>query len=410
MEESRRYWVWLTQCFSYGSDKPRQLLEAGASPEALFQQGQAYREAFCVLTPGELERMGRISLGYADKILEDCERKKIWVLDWEDPGFPQPLKQIFGAPIVLYGLGRIEGVMDTLRLAVVGTRHSSSYAQSVATNLSYQLAAAGVTIISGCAVGIDACAHQGAIRAKGRTIGVLACGADIDYPSATHDLKVEMVRSGGALVTELPPGTTVIPHYIPTRNRLMSGLAEGVFVVQAPEKSGALITAELAIDQGRELFCLPPWNIFDPSCMGVAPFLRDGAKPVYEARDILDEYGSRWGDRINRIALRGRRPAERGHEPQKLMVADAPDYQVSRLSPPSPPPPMEEAPDLSRLTPGQRDVYSLLEGLPCPADEIIRQSGRKSHEILSILMELELMGLVRAYPGRLYGKASPGAV
>ena len=404
MRERLRYWVWLSQCFSYGSGKLGRLVEAGADPEKLCLDGREYRKSFGFLDENDLNRLAHVSIERADLILEDCEKKKIWAVSIEDALHPPPLRHIYGPPVVLYGKGELTGLSETLRVTIVGTRECSDYAKSAAGNIAFQLARTGVTVVSGCAVGIDEYAHRGAVKAGGRSVGILACGADVNYPRDTETVRDHMLYRGGALITELPPGTHVNRNYFATRNRLLAGISEGVFVVQAPQRSGALITAELAVEQGKELFCLPPANIFDPNYLGVVPYLRDGAVPVYSAADILSEYEAQWADRINLEALhKPVRPAAQS----AARVADEPAYQAkpapaaaagkAKASPPS-------AAELS-LSDALREIYALLEDAPRPMDEIIRQSGKQPPEVLAALTELELLGLVTAYPGRLYGRA-----
>ncbi|MGI5894781.1 MAG: DNA-processing protein DprA [Candidatus Merdivicinus sp.] len=406
MEERLRYWIWLSQCFSYGSPKPLELIEAGADPERLYQEGREYRESFGVLNTRDLSRMERISLERADVILDNCQKQNIWAISWENNLFPATLRHIYGPPVVLYGKGNLEGLGQMLRLTIVGTRDSSEYAMSVAGNLSFQLARTGVVIVSGCAVGIDEYAHRGAIRAGGRSVGILACGADVDYPAATRQVREHLLYQNGALLTELPPGTQVNRYYFPVRNRLMAGFSEGVFVVQAPQKSGALITAELAIEQGKELFCLPPCSIFAPEYLGVVPLLRDGAIPVYGVEDILSEYEVQWADQLHLEALK---ETVKPRRQPTLQVADQPQYTLDTKPPIKqlPEPSIEKIPKAEpiRLIGIQKDLYSMLEETPRPMDDLIRQSGKRPQEVLAALTELELLGLVRAYPGRQYGKA-----
>ena len=402
MEDALRYWVWLSQCFPCGSDKPCELLEKGAAPEELFQKGREFRASLGVLQPRELNRMDAVSLEVADLILRKCREENIWVLTLEDELYPEALRHIYGAPIVLYGKGRKEALCGTPCLTVVGTRKCSEYAKSAAANISYRLSKGGITIVSGCAVGIDEYAHRGAVKAGGCSIGVMGCGLAVDYPAPNRELKEYMLLRGGALISEYPPGTPALGRNFPVRNRILSALSDGVFVVQAPERSGSLITAELAVEQGKTVFCLPPCNIFDPLYMGVVPFLRDGAKAVYSAEDILEEYEAQWGDKINRKAALGKLVSrgEQGPSPLKpsaeveRKVAEEPHYQPSRETRPAEPVPEE-----------LQEIYRLLAKEPRPMDGIIRESGKKPQEVLAALTELELLGLVQAYPGRRYGQA-----
>ncbi len=408
MEDALRYWVWLSQCFPYGSDKPCELLEKGATPEELFQKGRDFRASLGVLQPRELKRMDAVSLDAADLILEKCREENLWILTLEDELYPESLRHIYGAPLVLYGKGRKEALSGSPCLTVVGTRKCSEYAKSAAANISCRLSKGGITIVSGCAVGIDEYAHRGAVKAGGCSIGVMGCGLDVDYPAPNRELKEYMLLRGGALISEFPPGTQPFRKNFPIRNRILAALSDGVFVVQAPERSGSLITAELAVEQGKTVFCLPPCNIFDPLYIGVVPYLRDGAKAVYSAEDILEEYEAQWGDKINRKAAMGKlvsrgEQAKTASDPLIQLesrtdvipkVAEKPHYQVSKETRPAEPVPEE-----------LQEIYRLLTKEPRPMDGIIRESGKKPQEVLAALTELELMGLIRAYPGRRYGQA-----
>lgn len=414
MSDTLRYWVWLSQCFSYGSNKPCELLEKGASPEDLYEKGREFRKSLGILSPKDLNRMDTVSMERAELILDKCREENIWVICLEDAAYPESLRHIYGAPMILYGKGRKEALTDAPCLTVVGTRKCSDYAKSAAANISLRLSKAGITIVSGCAVGIDEYAHRGALKVGGCTIGVMGCGLDVDYPAPNHELKEVILLRGGALISEYPPGTPAFGSNFPVRNRILAALSDGVFVVQAPERSGSLITAELAVEQGKTMYCLPPCNIFDPLYMGVIPYLRDGAKAVYSVEDILEEYEEQWGDKINRQAAL--EPIRRKTEPapemipaeeslalpttasvQTLpvpMVAEEPHYENSR----------KETEETS-LSPTLQEIYRLLSKEPKPMDGIIRESGQKPQEVLSALTELELLGLVRAYPGRQYGQA-----
>ncbi len=396
MTEKTARWVWLSQCFSYGAGKLGKLLNAGVDPDRFYEEGEEYRRSFGILDQRDFTRIRSVSIDRAYRILDRCRELNIWVVCWDDPTYPEGLRNIFGAPAVLYGKGELNGIWDTLRITVVGTRKSDDYAKRAAGNLSYQLSKAGVTIVSGCAVGIDEFAHRGAVKAQGRSVGILACGADVNYPAANQLLKEKMLEYGGALITELPPGTEVNRHYFPTRNRLLAGISEGIVVIQAPVRSGALITAELAIEQGKELFCLPPADIFHPAYMGVIPYLRDGAKPVYAASDILEEYEARWGDVLSEqpmLPVRSLPPTV--SVPQKLpAVADTTGYTKEKSNA-----------KLPALSGKQREIYDLLTEEPLPVDVIIRASRDPAHQVLAVLTELELMGVVRVFPGRMYAKA-----
>jgi len=204
--------------------------------------------------------------------------------------FPKLLKEIGAAPKVIYYSGNIE-LADSFCLAIVGTRRASSYGKEIAAKLSRELSSQGIIIVSGLAHGIDEVAHKSALEASGKTIAVIGTGLDEKniYPQANLGLANEIVEKNGLLISEYEEGVPALPHHFPQRNRIVSGLSHGVIVVEAPEKSGALITAQFALDQGREVFVVPgPINYL--SFKGSNRLLQEGAKLVMETNDILNEF------------------------------------------------------------------------------------------------------------------------
>lgn len=401
--DNRAYWIWLSLCFSYGSGKPQQLVEA-EDIVSIYEKRETICESVDYLTSRDGDKLRKISLERAKLVLERCEELKIRVITLEDPEYPEKLRHVYGAPLVLYVQGDVSYFNDAPAITVVGTREASDYGKSITGNLSYQLALTGMTIVSGCAVGIDEYAHRGALKAGGRTIGVLGCGHDIDYPVKNRKLKQEILNRGGALISELPPGTTVNGKYFPVRNRIMAGIADGVLVTEAPVKSGALITARLANDLDRDVFCVPPYNIYDTRYTGVVPLLREGAKTVFDVTDILEEYTVQYEGRLD--LERVQKPVimlSGGESEPELKVASESVYRSSRktVSKESDGP-REKLPAPKDLTDRQKQLYELLSFEPVHVDDLTRELGWASYEVLSALTELELLELVTAHSGRRY--------
>ncbi len=405
MGEDLVYWVWLSQCFSSGSGKIGKFLELSQDVKSLCLDGEQARRELSIFSEQDLKRMAKTSLDRAQMILEQCRELGIRVLSWADGEYPQRLREIYAPPAVLYVKGSLEGLDQELAITAVGTREAIGYTRGVTGNLCYQLARAGVTIISGCAMGIDEYAHRGALKAGGRTIAVLGCGLDVNYPAPNRELKEKILQFGGALVSELPPGTKPDGKYFPTRNRLLAGLGMGVLVTHAPERSGSLITADLAAEQGKEVFCVPPYNIYDSGCLGVVPLLQDGAKPVYSVHSILEEYYPLYSDRIDLKALSEEliqsKRAEVVRE-QRQKVADGAVYHAGRTT-------AEETAAVVKppieLNSTQQKLYDALGDEPRPVDDIMNDAGLRSYQALASMTELELMGLAVAHPGRRYSRA-----
>jgi len=249
--------------------------------------------------PGELERAGfgevlRTNLA-ATRRAWDLERELarvdaagVTLLTWDDAAYPVRLRQISGAPPVLYVRGAFTPD-DDLALGIVGTRRATAYGREVTTRLGGELAAAGLTIVSGLAKGIDAWAHDAALRAGGRTIAFLGCGVDVIYPAEHRALAARIAEGGqGALVSEHHLGTPPDAPNFPARNRLISGMALGVLITEAPLRSGALITTDFAAEQGREVFAVPG-SILSPNSAGPNALIKEGAHPVTCVEDILEE-------------------------------------------------------------------------------------------------------------------------
>jgi len=276
--------------------------------------------------------------------------------------YPARLRTIADPPPLLYVKGELKSVDDNA-VAVVGSRSASDYGRRVAHDLARGLARAGFTVVSGMARGIDGMAHEAALNAGGRTIAVLGSGVERTYPPE-HGKLYQRISAQGALVSELPIGTRPMAFNFPARNRLISGMSLGVVVVEATEKSGSLITASLAVEQGREVFAVPG-EIGSSRSRGAHRLIRQGAKLVETVDDILEEIAPQL------LARRGAAKATPLALPQNSSA---------------------EA----------RKIFSLLQDASLQVDEVIERSGLAAPRVLQILLELELQGYVRQLPGKRY--------
>lgn len=297
MDELERFYVAaLARCPGLGGSRVRTLCEAlGGGRAAWEAEAGAWREA----VPKLPERTRQAALtfrreqpDYPKQLAEFCLGKGIGVFTIWQPEYPIILKEIYEPPAVLYVRGT--SVPDAMRCALVGARQMSGYGEAVATELGEKLAGAGLTVVSGGARGIDTCSHKGALKSAraghGRTVAVLGCGVDVAYPSGNRRLFEAIVESGGALVSEYVPGTQPLPAFFPARNRIIAGLSQGTVVVEAAQRSGSLITAELALSSGREVYAVPG-SIFSPKSEGCHKLLQQGAKLVQQPGDILEDFG-----------------------------------------------------------------------------------------------------------------------
>jgi DNA processing protein len=338
------------------------LLHHFDSPEAVTSASPAALSAAVRLTPSEVARLVEVRDRDYQPVVKQMAELGARLVTIRDREYPANLRQIYDPPPVLFVRGGLRAE-DERCVAIVGTRRATPYGRLVSETLGRDLAARGITVVSGMAVGADAAAHRGALSAGGRTIGVLACGIDVPYPRDTMELREQAVRSG-AVVSELPLGTPARAQRFAARNRLISGLALGVVVTEAPEKSGALITAGLAANQGRQVFAVPG-SVNSELSRGTHALLRDGARLVESVEDILDELDL---------------PA--------VAAAEEPAAQV------------EEA-DLG-LTGDERSLLDALTLQQKHVDAILDQCRLPSSRASAGLLMLELKGLVRRLPGNMF--------
>ena len=356
------YWLALSLTPGVGSTLMRRLLDQFKTPEAVFHAPA--KELSKIEGLGE-KVVQEIRKGPLEKVVE----KELYllreaggrVITLQDEEYPKRLKDIYDPPALLYVRGKLKKE-DELAVAIVGSRKTTPYGRWLTEKVSQELARHGVTIVSGMARGIDSLAHWGAISGAGRTIAVLGCGVDVVYPSENRNLFAKIIDHG-AVLSEFRMGSPPEGGHFPRRNRIISGLAIGVVVVQASEKSGSLITAGYALEQGREVFAVPG-NVGTESSRGTHRLIKEGAKLVESSEDILEEILPQWA---------GEREATPKVETQK---AD--------------------------LTEEEKVLYELLGETPLHIDTMIRESRLDPGKVSSLLLNLELKGLISQWPGKCF--------
>ncbi|MBI1356979.1 MAG: DNA-protecting protein DprA [Acidobacteria bacterium] len=302
--------------------------------------------------------------------LRKAEGLGVEIIPFQDPRYPQQLKEIFDPPLLLYALGR-EELLARPQVAMVGTRSPTPYGRAVAEKMGREIAAAGLTHVSGMARGVDACSHRGALQKGGDTIAVLGTGVDVPYPRENRAL-YEAIREEGLVISEFPLGTSPRPENFPIRNRIISGMSLGVMVVEGAQYSGSLITARLALDQGREVFAIPG-SIVSPQSWGPNLLIKDGAKLVQDIGDVIEELP----DDVRQALARP--PAAAGRDPENpngvlLEGASGPAQRVFRL---------------------------LRVDQALHIDDLIRECEEAAPAVtLAALSELELFGAVKQLPGK----------
>ena len=385
-----KYWLWLTELPGLTNQTRLALLRHFPTPEDVY-----YADPEEVLLTEGITREQAILLenkncAAADRILADCQRLNVNILTLQDAGYPNRLRNIYDPPCLLYVRGRLPAFDDEASIAVVGTRDCTPYGISSAEKLGYGLAAGGAVVVSGLARGVDSAALRGALRAGGTVTAVLGNGLDVVYPPENRYL-YEDVAAAGALVSEYPPGTSPEARHFPVRNRIMSGLCVATLVVEAPARSGALITAGTALEQGRDVFAVPG-PIDAPASVGCNRLIRDGAGLVTDAWDILGEYEPRFPDKLRREGAK-ETPAVLG-------------YQARQKTEPKPVPPSVS---ISRndysLTDDQIRLLRALTEEPMLVDDLIELTEIPTRRVLSALTVLEIEHLVTQHSGKRYARA-----
>ena len=292
-----KFWVWLTEQNRLGGPARQALLEHFGSPEEVYYAEPGDLLQVEGITTDQAQALENKSLDRAQSILEECARKDIFLLTAQDALYPQRLKNIYDPPLLLYGRGSMPLFDEEAAVAVVGTRSCSPYGIRTAERFGFEMSKQGGLVVSGLARGIDAASQLGALRAGGLTAAVLGCGVDVVYPPE-NDRLYEDVAASGVLLSEYPPGAEPFGWHFPARNRILSGLCLATLVVEAPEKSGALITAATALEQGRDVFAIPG-PLDAEGSVGCNRLIRDGAGLATESWDILREYQSRYPHKLH---------------------------------------------------------------------------------------------------------------
>lgn len=392
------YWIWLQQALGIGSWKIDRVIEMEGQAKALYEMEKEQLEQTGFLTPEDIRKLKAVSLEPANQLLDRAKRLGCRVVTPDHPDYPAYFLHIHCKPCVLYVLGELS-VSCPLSITVVGTRRCTPYGRKAAQMLSRDLAAAGCQVVSGLAVGIDQEAHEGALSVHGRTVGFLACGMNVPYPDSSGPLKRKILNEGGALVTEFPFDALPKRHHFPLRNRLMSGISDGTVVVQAPERSGALITAQSALDQGRDVFAVPG-EIFDWTMKGCNRLIYQGCGVALNGYSILESYLQRLPE--SQIAVMTEQ-IENMLPPEKGKPAPFVQPEIKKRVPQPPetikPPGAEE---LQKVSESARKVYAALEENPLDCDAIVERSGLKISSVVAALTELELNSWISAEPGRRY--------
>ena len=417
--KNTKYWVWLVMIFGTAN---RRLWEA----MCLFSDAE---EAFEVLSSGrfedklnenEIRNIKNTTLEQAMTHIDNCNKNGIGVVGYEDEEYPPQLRHIFNPPALLYYKGHISCIKGTRTVTSVGTRRAGEYSTYACRRICGDLAKSGVIIVSGFAVGIDITSHLAAAEANRPTACVLGCGLDVDYPRDNIKYREKIIANGGVFLSEFPPGTPAHARNFPKRNRILAALSKATIVFEAASKSGSLITVGLALEQGREVFCLPPGDIFSSSFSGNISLLRDGAEPLYSYKDVLScfKFGGAVEKEIRLEAnsdsftvsnfgigelVRGRSSSRKKslNNAKKIidkienntLVNESSETETDGFADNS----MQDS-----LTEFQKKIIEVISGKRIHADVIAQELETDAAELFSELTELEIMGVVKGLPGKLF--------
>ena len=440
------FWIWLSQCFGAGSKLYPALLERFGTPYDIFKaEDEEIASVMPELTPRERAALGRKNLDSAYEILGYCQRGGYSILCYNDPRYPLSYRSLVDPPLLLYYRGVLPDFQNRLCIAIVGTRKMSEYGRRIAYKIAYELASAGAIIVSGMALGVDSVASCAALAAGGQTVAILGNGIDVAYPPEHAGFK-KILEQRALVMSEFAPGSEPKGSHFPIRNRLISGLCQGTLVVEGDERSGALITADRALSQGRDLFAIPA-NVGDPNASGVNRLIRDGAHVVLCADDILKQYSLLYRHSVNAMssASLGKRSDYDGEMLARMGVysrvtggyarvsaatsleapatAEQPARQEKKPTRKTTPAPMAErveqpappksepcqadhsAQALASLGERERRVFEAIPMEHPLAIDRLQSLGYSTGELLAALSLLEIKGLIQTLPGGLYCRA-----
>ena len=366
MTNNAKYDIWLTLALGCSSAKPKAIHALYDSIEEFYKGGEAEWRLSGILSQKDIEALSSTPLTKALEVIARCNALGITILSFDDPDYPARLMELHDPPAVLYMKGRLPDFDERLTIAVVGTRNATAYGKMTSHVISGSLAKVGVIIVSGGAVGIDSLSHTAALEAGGVTVCVLGCG--INFPYLTQNRKMrENIAVKGAVISEYPPDYPPGKYTFPERNRIIAGLSDGVLVIEAGVKSGSLITARLAAEQGRDVFAVMG-NITSPYSQGTNALIKDGAVPVTDYTDITSYYPQ--------FSIVG----------EKADIVEAIPHHRTDI-------------DVSE---NARRVYRCITADPIHIDSITSAAGLPVNLVLQAVTELELESLIKAEKGRMY--------
>lgn len=392
------YWIWFQLVFGVGSLRAEMIMNYYDNPKQIYDSIKSNVQSAGALSQRELE-VSDAAMKRAAEIKQRTLKKGVDIITPDSEDYPELLRQIYSKPSVLYVKGDLTCLKDKLAIAMVGTRKHTEYGKEAAAWLAKGLVKGDAVVISGLAHGIDTESHMAALMAGGKSIGVLGCGIDVDYPKGNAKVK-RLMCENGAVVSEFPLGTEPRAGHFPIRNRIISGMSHGTVVVEAEVASGSLITARHAYEQGRDIFAVPG-SIFSAREQGTHLLIQDGAKLVNSAQDIFNEYRHIGFWKCVEEKYDHKSDAAISYSAKAPMKNGADENRIENQKPAGNKIKKQEAP--AGLSNEACTVYDVINDNLVTVDAISEITGLPISKILSALTELEIYGLIQGYPGRKFG-------
>lgn len=396
MSENLRYWLWLQKALGEGA-YIKNILDGFSSVKALYDANIIEWKMSPNLTPKQINKLETTDINSVDEIIYACQNNNWQIIDYDDEKYPQRLREIYNPPCVLYVDGELPDIDSLVTIAVVGTRKASEYAVKATHLMSRGIAECGAVVVSGGALGVDTFAHKGALAAGGKTIAVLGCGLGTSYLNENKPLRDE-IKKNGALVTAYPPFTRASRTTFPMRNRIISGLSLGVLVVEAGVKSGSLITANFANEQGRDVFAVPA-SVLSQDFAGTNKLIDDGAMVATSPSHIISVYAQKF-DTVDLSKARTMaqlmaddkdKSANVKPREDKLSFENLEKGREKRL---------DRQNKARSLNSDMKAVYDALTEQYQHIDSIIDKTGMAPSKVSSALIQLEVLDLAESATGK----------
>ena len=385
MNKSTLYYIWLTQGIGYCTTKVKYIYGLYPDIELLYKGGEQELRLCGIFTEKEIAKLIKTKLSVAENILRRCEELNFKVYDITMDEYPQRLREIPDAPAVIYVSGELPDFESVDSVSIVGTRRATVYGIRTALSLGANLSKIGFVVVSGGALGIDCAAHRGVLQEKGKAVCVLGCGIDFDYLLENKELR-NAIALTGALVSEYPPGSAAASHNFPQRNRIISALSKGVIVVEAPKKSGSMITVDFALKQGKDVFAVMG-NVDSPYSAGSNQLIKEGAVPITCWQDVCEYYRG----------VIDSEPEAITEEVVKTIPSKNKDITAHSENKPVP-----VHKNTDSLSEDERKVYLSVTSDPQHIDAIAEKCGLPPYVVIRAISSLELKDLIQNTSGRLY--------